>query len=431
MNKSNRIFFILVFLLAIFVVLSRFYRLSHPNEMYFDEVYHVPAALLISQGDERAFEWWHSEIYGTSNHDWLHPPLAKYFQAVSILIFGNNPFGWRFFSAFFGCGVILLTGLLVGKLTKRRWSGLLASFLVAVDGLSLVESRIAMNDIFLMFFSLISLMIYFSGFKFSRKRILATGIFLGLALATKWSALLVILAVLLIEVIRELRKRTIGESFPYLVFSLTLVPVFIYVLSYTPMLLQQKNFDHFFELHRQIINYQFNRDGLHAYQSQPWQWLFNLRPVWFWRGEVNAGSVQNIYLLGNPVLVVLTIGVVFWQLKRIITYRKWQVFSRFFPEKFNRQEKVFYCYLAVLFFFNWCPWFFSPRIIFYYHFLPANLFLLMLTSLVINQFLSKKVISLLIVGLICTFLLYWPHWTGGVVSASLANSIYWPFSFWR
>ncbi len=74
-------------------------------------------------------------IAGTPSVNPQHPPLAKYFIALSIKVFGDYPFGWRFPSAVAGALLALsifgLTFRLTGNLhlhlqrlrvlSRRRW----------------------------------------------------------------------------------------------------------------------------------------------------------------------------------------------------------------------------------------------------------------------------------------------------------------------
>ena len=63
-------------LVALAILLTRGYRLDHPRDMYFDEVYHARTAFeLLAQRDP---------------YEWTHPHLAKEVMALSILAFGDD-----------------------------------------------------------------------------------------------------------------------------------------------------------------------------------------------------------------------------------------------------------------------------------------------------------------------------------------------------
>jgi Gpi18-like mannosyltransferase len=63
-------------LVAVAVLLTRGYRLDHPRDMYFDEVYHARTAFeLLAQRE---------------TYEWTHPHLAKEIMAFGILAFGDD-----------------------------------------------------------------------------------------------------------------------------------------------------------------------------------------------------------------------------------------------------------------------------------------------------------------------------------------------------
>ncbi|MGH2377547.1 MAG: phospholipid carrier-dependent glycosyltransferase [Candidatus Limnocylindria bacterium] len=66
----------LALLVALAVIATRGYRLDHPRDMYFDEVYHARTAFeLVAQREP---------------YEWTHPHLAKEIMAVGILAFGGD-----------------------------------------------------------------------------------------------------------------------------------------------------------------------------------------------------------------------------------------------------------------------------------------------------------------------------------------------------
>jgi predicted membrane-bound dolichyl-phosphate-mannose-protein mannosyltransferase len=63
-------------LVALAILVTRGYRLDHPRDMYFDEVYHARTAFeLLAQRDP---------------YEWTHPHLAKELMALGIVAFGND-----------------------------------------------------------------------------------------------------------------------------------------------------------------------------------------------------------------------------------------------------------------------------------------------------------------------------------------------------
>jgi hypothetical protein len=92
------------------------------------------------------------------------------------------------FAIFLGLFVIYFSSQLFGK-----WAGLFALFIYIFDPNILAHSRIAKNDLFLTFFIFLTFVQLFNYLKESnRKNFLLLGIFLGLSLSSKYSALMLI-----------------------------------------------------------------------------------------------------------------------------------------------------------------------------------------------------------------------------------------------
>ena len=442
---------LLLCLVVLFSLLTRFWRLQLPAKTYFDEAYHVPAARLIANNDERAYEWWHQPIVGEDYHDWLHPPLVKLIQASSIRLFGDNSLGWRIPSAVFGVLLILAIYSFSYQLFRTFYSkaqsrkiALLSCALATLDGLVLVQSRIAMNDIFVCFWMIVALflatawqpkmwLLKLDRFKQKEKEtsrhsnvyLLATGIILGLALASKWSAILLMLAILTLTVSGALASRMF-KSLPLIFFSLFLLPIFIYFLSYSQMFAQGKDINYFFRLHEQILWYQTNRDTNHNYSSLPHQWLLNNRPVWYWTDDhndsVDESQKANIYALGNPVIQVLALFALIYRLGELVIC-------------WNHEKKLsFKLSTLLLFMALWLPWILSPRIIFYHLYLPAFLILnLILSDILIDVILRKssKAFWLIIMLVVISFIIFYPHWIGIAVDKQIVERVYYAFPSWK
>lgn len=147
----------------------RFFNLDHPAEVYFDETYYANDAVVYLEGPE-AFRHNLDELYGGDSREsdivpvsgvpgeisWVHPPLGKWIIASGIAAFGKNPWGWRSMSALFGVASVAATYLLALVLWRRHSWAFLAGLLIALDGLAIVESRVAMLDGFVSTFIVIA-----------------------------------------------------------------------------------------------------------------------------------------------------------------------------------------------------------------------------------------------------------------------------------
>ncbi|MFZ5437526.1 MAG: glycosyltransferase family 39 protein [Patescibacteria group bacterium] len=405
-------------LLAIlfFSTLVRLFNLGYPAEYVFDERYHVPAVKLIAEGDPRAFEWWHRPIYGSSNHDWLHPPLAKYIQASFYNLGSGSVESWRMGSVIFGLAGIVLVYVLASLVTNNQLTGLLAALFLSLDGLWLVQSRVAMNDIFLSVFLLVIAIFYWLFLRYrSAKFLLISGLFLGLALAIKWTAIFWLVGLFIFAVIKNFKDKQL-RKIPLAFFSLILMPLFIYFVSYLPVLQQGRDFSFLFDLHKNIFYYQTHRDGLHPYQSTPFQWMFNWRSVWYWTNGIGG----NIYLLNQPLLAI------FYFIALILSVY-------FMVKKF---KETTFAYLILLYALSFSGWVFSPRILFYYHYLPAIPFLAVMLAICFKEFYfdQKNHLYLFLLTtflLIISFWLYYPLWLGLPVPHDLQQAVYWLLPSWK
>ena len=109
---------------------------------------------------------------------------------------GGDPFAWRFPGVIAGALTALLLYLLARILFKRRSIAVLVGVLVAVDGMFFVQSRIAMNDVYVGLFIVAAYTLFaavWTGWWRWRWAWLVglpvVGVLLGLALASKWVGL--------------------------------------------------------------------------------------------------------------------------------------------------------------------------------------------------------------------------------------------------
>lgn len=433
-------------LILAFAFFTRVYRIYLPAGYVFDEVYHAVTAKLIAKNDPRSFEWGQQPPEPDTAIDYLHPPLAKYTQAASIILFGENTFGWRFSSVVFGVGVIWMVYLVTKTAFKNHTLALLAALLASFDGLLLVQSRIAMNDIHVTFFILLSCYFYLKHwhetknqkkFEFLNKNLFWSIFAAGLALASKWSGLYALGAIALSEIVRlvdfgiiKKPKKVINSQMIVAGLKLLAVAVFIpgliYISSYLLMFTQGKGFDHFVELHKQIWWYQTNLEATHPYQSRPWQWFLNLRPVWYAVDYASDTTIANIYAFGNPILFYVggfaVVFSIFYILNKLARQGKDK-------QKIKPEHKVL-AILVIWYLIVWLPWVLSPRIMFFYHYTPAVPFLAIIAGYWLDRLPGKgAVLITAIIGLF--FVLWYPHLTSIEVPTSLANNLYFLLPSWK
>ena len=150
-------------------------------------------------------------------NDLTYPDLPLFimtFIANLIANLGKGNFaiivGIRAFSVFLGSIILISTYFVAAKLTSNRWVGITASLLIITNNEYVINSRFAHNDIYLMFFSILSVYSLF-GFQHTKKNVwlYISFAFVGFAAASKYNGGALILAPILIYLVHvfSLRKK--------------------------------------------------------------------------------------------------------------------------------------------------------------------------------------------------------------------------------
>ncbi|MGK7945321.1 MAG: phospholipid carrier-dependent glycosyltransferase, partial [Microcystaceae cyanobacterium] len=177
----------------LFSLVVRFWKLGQFNELVFDEVYYAIFSNKYLIGEP----FFHS-----------HPPLAQYIIAAGIYIgslFPASPdlmneltgslrstFSYRWINALSGSFFPLIVGGLAYQLNQSKSYTLLVAFLASLDGLFLVESRYALNNIYLVSFGLLGQLFCLWYLRDARKaslKLMLSGIFFGMTISIKWNGL--------------------------------------------------------------------------------------------------------------------------------------------------------------------------------------------------------------------------------------------------
>ena len=176
----------------------------------------------------------------------------------------------------------------------------------------------------------------------------------GLSLASKWSA---IWAVPILGII-WLRRSFKGQAFKVSAFRplfwFSLLPFTFYLLTYLPMFLTGHDLSTWWGMQKQMWWYHTGLKATHPYTSMWWSWPFLIRPVYLYTSDEVGGFVARIYAMGNPL--------VFW-------FGLSSVITGFIYALIEKTKKIGFIVFSYLIFF--VPWALSPRIMFFYHYLPS------------------------------------------------------------
>ena len=337
----------------------------------------------------------------------VHPPLGKWLIAIGIQTFGDNPFGWRFSAALFGLASVALINFITQALFKSNFLSLSATTLISLDGLHLVMSRTALLDIFLSFFILLTFYLVI------KEKYWQAGITMGLALATKWSALYLLVALCLFLLFYK--KTYINTALQF-----TILPALTYLITWSGWFLSDIGWKRdsasnsllsLFNYHREMLNFHTNLKTDHSYEASPWNWLILGRPTSFFYatpkqcGQENCS--QEVLALGTPTLWWLGLVSIFIALGYFIYQRELNAG------------------LILLFLFaNYLPWIaFPERTTFYFYSIAFEPYLILALIYVMAKALEnqelrgvRKRYALVIIGLIgLTFAYFLPLYVGSVL----------------
>lgn len=430
----------------------RFWRLATPRPLTFDEVYYVGFAADIL----------HNQAFFDA-----HPPLGKYLIALSIQGFQTlqttlgqpdqswaqwmlNPVSYRWLNAGIGTLVPLLGGWLAwewgrGYSQRRRQTfALLAALLISLNGLLLVESRLALLHVPLVALGLIGL----SAWERSRHSPLAflwrllAGLALGACINIKWNGAGYLLAVWCLEGYRNLRDRTHNipreVTRPWL--WLGILPGAAYLLCWLPYL---KLTGHsLWNIHQYLWQFHTQLTTTHPYESAWYTWPLMVRPLaYFYQGMVTGETLGigpatpspttavAVYGMDNPFLVWLgTAVIVALLLRQGLRFRivRDDSFPLLSPPK----------YLLATYLANWLPWAFVGRSTFFYHYLSSALMAAVGVAWLMSQWLTSDRSSWRwmgwgILGVIAAGFLFWlPLWMGWPLSIESLQQHFWLPS-WR
>ncbi|OYY89368.1 MAG: dolichyl-phosphate-mannose--protein mannosyltransferase [Sphingomonas sp. 28-66-16] len=288
-------------------------NLARPSTPVFDETHYVPAArMLMTLAEPANIE---------------HPLIGKLLIALGIELFGDNSFGWRFFSTLAATAVVMGVFAIGWQLLGRVRPAAYAALFVVLNFTVFIQARIAMLDGFMAAFVIGAIAALLWAMRGAPRsvpaRLAVGGILLGLAMGTKWVAVpyfgFALMAILLIR-LRDARlaNRPLGAALgatgqahfagiatlPAVlivavtgigVYLLTFLPAFFY--RFQPMTLATL-------LPFQLTIYVQQTQALppHPYQSAWWTWPLDLRPIWYLYEPVD-GAVRGILLIGNPAIM--------------------------------------------------------------------------------------------------------------------------------
>ena len=423
----------------------------------------------------------------------VHPEIGKYLIGLSELVFGMTPFGWRFASALIGTLMVFVMIRLARRVTGSTMLGLVAGLLMTFDGLQFVLSRLALLDIFVAFFVLCAVSCLVADRDWFRARLadaaestggvldewgpkvhwrpwlLASGVWWGLAVGTKWSALFPLAAFGILfwlwsaggrrsfGIRWSVPKSAVMDALPGLAY-LVLLPFVIYLLSWTGWLIHHDVYEahlsntqygpywgsytehdahgffpNLIQGLRSLWHYHHDvwffhthalNDSSHVYQSKPEGWLILNRPVGVdaqlniapgqqgCDAAANSTCLRQIILLGTPVLWWFGAFAFLWSAVSWVGRRDWR-----------------YGLVTVGVLVTWLPWLrYDDRPIFSYYSIVIEPFLILGAVMLLGDILGRADASVrrrmigafaagtVVVAVIANFAWFYPIYTDGLLT---------------
>ena len=434
---------------------------TYENSMYFDEIYHA----------RTGYEHAHS----LHTYETTHPPLGKVFMSWCIDLMGMTPFAWRFAGTLTGILMIPAIYLLAMQLIKRtRWAALSALLLTA-DCMHFTQTRIATIDSFPVLFMMVMFlfMARWMQMSFYHQKLwrtlvplFASGVFMGLAIASKWIGCYgaVGLAVLFFSRFITLYKQSVyakhhwdedpafaraadgfaqkgAATLAACVLFFVIVPIVIYCLSYIPYLsaygevkLNLKTLERIWNAQVTMFEYHKNLVATHYFSSPWYEWPLIVKPMWYYSAAFPAmGKASTIMAFGNPA--------VWWTgLVAILFVLGYSVYRNALPmlrvmrgrdDEYDRALPI----IAVGFLSAYLPWVLVSRLTFIYHYFASVPFIILATAQGLrylerrNRALSHALTAVLVVAAVALFIAFYPYASGLEVSREWLARMNW-FKNW-
>ncbi len=398
---------------------------TYMNSSYFDEIYHPRTAL--------------EHLNNVYPYEVSHPPLGKLIISVGIALFGMVPFGWRFMGTLFGVLMVPVLYIFLKNLFGKTPVAVCGTCLFTFDFMHLVQTRIATIDTYGVFFILVSYYFMYrwltvpAGTKLGKSilPLFLSGLFWGIGCASKWTviyagaglALFWLLGlifkgrewrVLSLEAQGETprqpeevglnpiagtdsprRNQTVPSFSAYVMGTVALsilffvvIPAGIYLASYLPYAFAAAAREGGEPVtlrslaaivwRNQVFMLTYHR-GVHTphpYESYWYQWIFDGRPILYYRDwdYASTDGIASLFASFNNPLVSWLGLASFWAVL-IQTIRR-------------RCGKGLFIVIAVLS--QFLPWLPIGRILFAYHYFPTILFLVFAISYLMDDILTRR-----------------------------------------
>ena len=454
-DHGHRFDTIAVVTFSILAFLTRFFRLSQPNSVVFDE-FHFGHFLEKHLTNRFSFDIhpWLGKLT-LAGFAWLTGFETTGFEYPLNTPYPNNSYYYaRVAAALFGTACVPLMYLIARELHLSTTSSVVAAALPLLDMLLLIESRLILLDSQLVFYLELTLLCALRMWRLSEsaygsakyyQALLGTSIAAAAALSIKWTTAVtpfLVAVVCAFGVIFIKRPTPLPDCILAAIIAIGVytVPWYIHVkisTISTPQAMRMGdrfrqtltgnssfpyNPNHnvtfqesFYELHWRQFRANRKVKTRHLWESKWYEWPLNMRGIFYFIGPApqthdKVDRFRMIYLIQNPVGAIWVFAAVLamFLLSLVVTR-----YRTIIPKK-NRILPIVDrgIFLLAGYFLNLLPFMFVERCYFIYHYLPALTYGQLLTALLIDA--MPKPLRLLFTALILTSVVaafvFWAPW---------------------
>lgn len=271
-------------------------EISYLNSTYFDEIYFARTA--------------YEHLHNLPIYEWTHPPLGKLLMAIPMCIFGMTTFAYRLMGNIAGILMIPAIYVFAKMMFKESKYAVLAAIIMAADGMHFVQSRLGTADGFLVLFIILEYLFMYkyiiSEDKPLKNRLwclFGSGLFMGAAIATKWTGVFAAIGLALVFFFNLALKLFVerkkwNKEYTITIISclgfFVIIPLAIYLLSYIPYYIVEnayiKDIKSFIEWQKYMYEYHHNLVATHPYSSMWYTWPITKQSILYWVGTTNERS---------------------------------------------------------------------------------------------------------------------------------------------
>lgn len=416
---SSRVSSLVVALLTVSFFLLTFSRLGDIPYLYFDEPVYIRAGEALVQ-----------LMVPSPQVLTPHPPLAQTILGAGVLLFGQNPTGWRLLDAVFSALAIPLLYLFARRLFGQVPVALLPPVLLTFDFMHFVLAKLATLDGIFLFFVILMQYAFYSfyadtkehPYSHSNPRLIFAGITAGLAIAAKWPAAFSLLGFAIIFLYltwhRHRSSRALHTPLRTILYPLLagilglIITGAVYLFTWIPYVNGGWSVNQV--LYWQTIMYQFHTTTTSLrtfpYDSRWWSWPLMTTPIAFIFRYTT--TVREILLMGNPAI--------WWTTYPLLVISAYQVLVK-------RTEKL--AYLVLVFLSAWMPFALLSRFQIIYYFYSALPMLILIITYWLQFALTGKpgkvVVASYLVLVVTLFALFYPTLTAEPITRDLAEKLRW------